>query len=753
MKANKTLLFLATAAMSVGLFASCGKKSGGGSSGSKEKEVSYEKYMEETSRLDYENFPYQICYVDGSLTGDGEEEPEIVFENEPVRFKEAHSPIGRPQVIDELSRYTFNDMFRPANGWEDSRGNRYYINKKDNDHKFKVVTTIEVSIDNEAEFTYTYNQYGFATSVKSSESHPKTDKARMQLLEDITFNWQEVDKLGEYTAVTFEQFKADALEKEAKEHPYKSARVSGTARKIGSGEPALVFNGEVLVKGEHSFYSPRYGEALSEASRKASTIANYSTYFFYKSETLDSLMAIMEMASGTNVIERVVVWNQYGLITSATDKLYGADVENRFSGLYEYHTTISYSQDEATVRITILPGLGRWADGATSKVFDVPYGSYLANIFPVGYQAPTAEGYRQYTSYFADETGKLIHLSTTLLGDMTLTYPFYKGNTPTQFTIRAYPGKSYKVFMQGYESNEPMIVYGDNGGYYFLDGASREVTMTVPETTGLFVNLNHFVYNANIAFSDKNGMLAEGNSMITVFTVGPQAVVFDYACYQLTNLQTISVNARCFENIGKHAFDGCTSLTECYSSAINFGEAAFKGCSNLGSTLNLSETVNIGAGAFEGCESLHLLVPGTVAYDDTYSQNRFIKRNQTFPETWAEDWQGDAIVHYILTLDDFTHESSHVPVGGSVGGVTGTVCFSIYLPGETTYSVRLCAFGSNIVTLLDSGDNILGKTDSTNYDVTISDVSTGTYGGYVIIQIVPTSDASAEYQLDITVNE
>ena len=756
MKKINTFTFVAAVAMSVGLLASCGNKSGGGSHGGKDKEVSYQEYMEAIADLDTEAFPYEICYVDGNVQHYGEPTPAVEFSREPVRFDEPGRPKYRPQSSADLSDYVFNYLFRSAWNYSEDEGATYYINKKDDEHKFKVVTTEEIGINVNCDLTVTYNSLGFPTSVKSGEPHETrglTSRRMATPLKDLTFTWSETDSIDSYTRIKYSAFNEKALENERKEQPFYSGRVNGTFKKYNSKFPTTLEN-EILIRGYSYFYSHKYETELNIVSIRASSFTYQANYFFYYSESLGNLMVVMEMSDRTACLERIITWNSNGLVISVVDSV--VDELNAWTmSEYFYSIDISYSTDVATVTLTLLSGAGAWADGSEVKYLTVNMGSYLGN-FPDGWEHPTATGMTAYGGCLATLDGDLVFYGTQLFENMTLVYPFYKSSsTPAEFKLSAHPGQSLTIRLNALGEDTPILINAGsaNFGFYQQNGQDKTLEYTVPETCVEGTTITFNVYGTRFAFSNSEGPLSEGAAMVSSVAIAGNYEIDDYAFKGLTNLTTVSVRGPNYSRIGDGAFEGCECLEELYGTPIEIGTRAFYGCQSLGSTVFLTSTTSIADDAFVGCRNLTLVTFGTVEYNGMYAQNRFVKRNQIYPEEWAENWSGDAKVMFILNLNDFYHEGSLTEVGTSVP--TGTEAhFTVRLTMEKTYTVTLFASNSNCVAqLVDADGNLLGEVDSSRGgNVEINNVSGGEWGRYIYIHLANSNVNSTDCTLKIVEN-
>ena len=756
MKKINTFTFVAAIAMSVGLLASCGNKSSGGSQGGKDKEVSYTQYMKALEDVDKETFPYAICYIDGTITHVGDPEPYVTFTREPVRFVDAGRPSPRPQASDDLGDFVFNYLFRNAWGYSEEDVATYFINKKDDEHKYKVVYTETVGIDQKSELTITYNSLGFPTSIKNGAAYDvryRVTRRMVTPLKDLTITWSETDTIDSYTKIKYSAFNEKALENERKEQPFYSGRVNGTFKKYNSEFPTTLEN-EILIRGYSYFYSHKYETELNIVSIRASSFTYQANYFFYYSESLGNLMIVMEMSDRTACLERIITWNSNGLVISVVDSV--VDEVNAWTmSEYFYSIDISYSTDAATVTLTLLSGAGAWADGSEVKYLTLNAGSYLGN-FPIGWEDPTATGMSAYGGCLATLDGDLVFYGTQLFEDMTLVYPFYKSSsTPAEFKLSAHPGQSLAIRLNALGEDTPILINAGsaNFGFYQQNGQDKTLEYTVPETCAEGTTITFNVYGTRFAFSNSEGALSDGASMVTSISLAGSGEVDDYAFKGLTNLTTVSVRGPNYSRIGDGAFEGCEYLEELYGTPIEIGTRAFYGCRSLGSTVFLTSTASIADDAFVGCSNLTLVTNGTVEYNGTYAQNRFVKRNQTYPDGWCEGWSGDAKVMFILSLNDFYHEGSLTEVGTSVP--TGTEAhFTVRLTMEKTYTVTLFASNPNCVAqLVDADGNLLGEVDSSRGDnVEINNVSGGEWGRYVYIHLVNSNVNSTDCTLKIVEN-
>ena len=466
---------------------------------------------------------------------------------------------------------------------------------------------------------------------------------------------------------------------------------------------------------------------------------DYDGYFFYYSETLDSLLVIMNMSSGGSVLERVETWNNNGLPTSIKDTKYG--LCTTFGAMRTYNLNFSYSKDAATVTLTILPGLGTWADGSESKTVTVNIGSYLGNAMS-GIATPTCTGLAYRSEYLAKQDGSLINYGDILLDDMTLTYIFYDNSGAPNILTFVDPG-TLILDVTGYTSSTPILVYptdGSRDGFYFTSGAKQTLTYTFKDVKAPASTKSLYVYGANVSLGDEEGPFTKSNCSLSSLTLNQNATIADYA-FAHTCVETVSFQGSVLGSIGNYAFANCQYLQTFYCGRINnIGSHAFyrSGLSGLFTSAYASES--IGEAAFDECEDLYgVLVSFTVLdYRESYQWNRFVKNNQVAPEGWDANWNGDAHIVYELTEDDFSHESSEIPVTGVVGGSSGaeTISFAISFPySETeTYGLYVAAYADNKITIMDAELTVIYETTDSEYQKTVE----GLPGGQLMY--VPAND-------------
>ncbi len=379
MRKLNTLLSVMALSMSVALFTSCGKNNKPKPQG--EKEVSYTEYMKALEGKSRTDADYQICTVYGKVLK-VPEGIEYRFDNSPVRFLDMNNPRVRPQD-DDLSEYVLNNVMSFASYWSDDEGQRYFINKADKEHTYKVIAREQVDEHSYSDTTYTYNNLGIPTSINTSndieivsglitrEDYP------YNLFKELTFTWNKKDTVGTFERVTYEEFHAKALEHEAAECSYQSGLINGTYRQLGTGN-TVTLEDEVLTKGSY-FEDPLRRVDLSEVfTRRLSSVPNYGYYYFYYSSKEQALMYYEEISNENSYIERVWTFNQYGLVISVQDALKGPEAFP-FKA-YEYHLTMTYSNDQATITVTLLSGLGKFNGNVDRLTVTAQYGAYLGNV-------------------------------------------------------------------------------------------------------------------------------------------------------------------------------------------------------------------------------------------------------------------------------------------------------------------------------------------------------------------------------------
>ena len=716
-------------------------------------EVSYEDYMAALEGKSFNDASYKKCLINGTVKDYAESSVLASFTDEPVRFDDMSRPRVRPQGYG-VNSYAMNYVMGFASYFSKEDDNVYYLNKGNEETPYMVKYQEYVAEDVFATITYVFNADGLTVSAKSAVAGVSTDPLvhsalDIRPLKDLTFTWLEKDTVDSYERVDRSTFIEKATAFEGATLEYQSGHANGTIGYCNS-EDIITLENDLLVRGSERFESVKHKYDLIELfHNRASYSPENDSYYLYYSESLDSLMAIMNMASGDSVIERIMVWNNNGLPTSVKDTKFGNC--STFGSTRLYNLAFSYSKDIATVQLTILSGVGAWADGSTSKTVTANVGSYLGNVMST-FTMPTAEGKTIYGSSLARENGQLMNYDEVVTDDMTLTVPFYNNaGSPTIMTFN--DAKSVKFDMQGFTSSEPMIVYltdGSHMGYYFSSGAKQTVELAFKEVKAPVSSKTMYIYGANVAVGDEDGLFSAGNANLASLTLNGNSVVGDYA-FAHTNVRTVSVNAAGISRIGAHAFDGCEELTTLYCGSITeIGAYAFANAGLTGVFTAAINATTIGEKAFDGCEDLYgVIVDYTnVEYKESYQWNRFIKNNQTAPTGWDANWNGDAKIVYKLSEEDFYHGEDAIPITGAVGGPSGedTIAFVYSFPySETeTYSLYVAAYSDNKVTLMQSDLTVIQEVAAPNYEQTV----TGIPGGqYIIIEMYGAESANSNEYL------
>ncbi len=720
------------------------------------KEVTYETYMAALQGKSFNDASYKKCLINGTVKDYAESSVLASFTDEPVRFDDGMSrPRTRPQGYG-VNSYAMNYVMGFASYFSEEDENVYYLNKGNKETPYMVKYQEYVAEDVFATITYVFNADGLTVSVKSAVADVSPDPLvhyalDIRPLKDLTFTWQEKDTIDSYERISRNAFieKAEAFEGATLD--YQSGHANGTIGYCNS-EEIITLENDLLIRGSERFESAKHKYDLIELfHNRASYVPDYDYYYLYYSESLDSLMAIMNMASGDSVIERIMVWNNNGLPTSVKDTTFGNC--STFGSTRLYNLTFSYSKDIATVQLTILSGVGVWADGSTSKTVTANVGSYLGNVMST-FTMPTAEGMTIYGSSLAKENGELMNYSEVVLDDMTLTVPFYNNaGSPTIMTFN--DAKTVKFDMQGFTSSNPMIVYltdSSHVGFYFTSGAKQTIEMAFKVTKAPAPSKTMYIYGANVAVGNEDGLFNLGNANLTSLTLNGNSVVGDYA-FAHTNVATVGVNAAGISRIGAHAFDGCEELSTLYCGSITeIGDYAFANTGLTGVFTAAKGASVIGEKAFDGCGDLYGVVVNytNLEYKEAYQWNRFIKNNQTAPTGWDANWNGDAKIVYELSEEDFYHGENAIPVTGTVGGSSGedTIAFVYSFPySETeTYSLYVAAYANNKVTLMQSDLTVIQEVAAPNYEQTV----TGIPGGYIIIEMYGAESTNAnEYLISL----
>ena len=708
------------------------------------KEVTYETYMAALEGKNFNDAPYKKCLINGTVKEYGESEVLASFADEPVRFTDGMSrPLPRPQYSKDVNTYAMSIVMSFATYWSsDEEGIVLYLNKGNKETPYMVKAQETVAEGVWATTSYVYNAYGVAVSVKSVVNgtvDPLVFNAvDYKEIKDLTFTWLEKDMIDSYENIGYTAFHAKAQEFEAATLEYQSGHANGTVGYCNSEEVLTLEDDLLVAGGSERFKSLNHEYDLIELfHNRASYEPDYASYYFYYSKTLDSLMVIRNMSSGGSVLERVETWNNNGLPTSVKDTKYGSC--EAFGSMRTYNVTLNYSKDAATVRVTLLPGLGVWEDGSETKTVTVNAGTALGNAMN-DVLNPTCSGLTLRSSFLARQDGKLMHYSERLLDDVTLMYVFYDASGAPNILTFVDPS-SIVMDMTGYTSTTPMIAYttdGSNEGFYFMSGAKQTISYTFQETKGLSVSKQLYVYGANISLGNADGPFIKSNCALSSLTLNEKASVLDYA-FAYTCVESVSFQGSTLSSIGSHAFAHCEYLTNFYCGRItSIGDYAFADSGLLGLFTSAMYSDVIGEAAFDECEDLYGVVVNytNLEYKETYQWNRFIKNNQTAPTGWDDNWNGDAKIVYELSEEDFYHGEDAIPITGAVGGPSGedTIAFVYSFPySETeTYSLYVAAYADNKVTLMQSDLTVIQEVAAPNYEQTV----TGIPGGeYIIIEM------------------
>ena len=737
MRKLNTLLSVTVLSMSVALFTSCGKKPTPKPQG--EKEVSYTEYMKALEGKSRTDADYQLCTVYGKVpkVPDG---IEYRFENTPVRFMDMNNPRVRSQDH-ELSDYALHYVMAFASYWSDDEGQRYFINKADKEHTYKVIAREQIDEHSFSDTTYTYNYLGIPTSINTSNdveitSGSITRDYAYQLFKELTFTWNKKDTVGTFERVDYDTFHAKAVEHETAECSYVSGLINGTYRQLGTGNTVTLEN-ETLIKGTY-FNDPLRKDDIEEVFlRRLSTVPNYDYYYFYYSQSEHALMYYEEISNENSYIERVWTFNQYGLVISVQDALKGPEAFPFKAN--EYHLTMTYSNDRATITVTLLAGMGAWEDGSTTKTVTADYGAYLGNAVGA-VTAPTAEGMSLYGSSLAKTTGELVYYGDKLYGDITLVYPFYKNESSTFIQVTARPSLELKFKLTGFDSTTPVLCTDTEGkGMYYMPSSETHIfDYTFSTSTTLDSTRNFNLWGSNLMLSDNDGPLAEGNNKVSFIALSPSVTkIEDYAYKGLTGIVNVNHggSGSLRLEIGNYAFYECSiQKLNVNPRVVKIGDFAFALSGLTGIVTWLGYAEEIGHAAFDECDDLvGLFIQPKLTYNETYQYNRFSKPD--LPEGFVEDWNGDANILYQLSAYDFQHEESTIDVSAIVGHQE-TIMFGLYLT-TGTYQANITAANSGVgsIQILDINGNNIGSvsgTDIPNYK-TISDI---TGGNFYIVKVV-----------------
>lgn len=713
-------------------------------------EVSYSDYMAALQGKNFDDGSYQKVLINGSVKTYGEATPLAEFHDEPVRFKGEMTPVLRPQNSYPVSEYAMNSVMGFASYWSEDDEAKFYLNKGNEQTPYMVEVNEPVADGVTAKRTQVYNKDGYTLSDKSVVNSAPTDPlinyaVDYRPLRDLTFTWCEKDTIDSYQIISYDSFKEKAQAFESAECEYLSGHANGTVGYCNSEDIVTLENDLLIPSSSDKFESAKNRDLLIELfHNRASYTSDYDAYFFYYSESLDSLMAIMNMASGDDVLERVIVWNSNGLPTSVKDTKYGSC--STFGATKVYDLAFTYSKEAATITLTILSGVGAWEDGATQKVITVNVGSYLGSALSE-FEMPTCEGMITYGSNLVRENGRLIHYSERIYDDMTLTVPFYSNEGAPTILMFADPS-SIEFTMQGFDSNKPMLAYltdGSNDGFYFTSGAKQTLEYTFRETKALASKKTIYFYGANVALGDENGLFNKRNASLVSLSLNGNATISDYA-YAKTCVTEVTVYADGLETVGAHAFENCEELTVLNCGYIhNIGAYAFANSGLDGLFAAAEEAVTIGENAFNGCDDLvGVITPSEVTYHTTYMEN---KVNFVIPEGWDSNWNGDGQKVARVNSDSFIHEGADINIGGFVGSVTTKQVFTMLLSSISKYSSYISADGNCKVTLKSADGTVIDYVESgTDYYKTVESIEGGQW---LVVEVVALSDQSAHFTFNI----
>ena len=715
-------------------------------------EASYEDYMAALEGKSFTDATYEKCLINGTVEDYAESEELASFENEPIRFiGDITRPTNRPQKDYEVTEYAMSFVMSFATNWSNDEDVKFYLNKGNQETPYKVEAMEFVSAEVEAKSTYIYNSVGMLTSVKSVIANAPVDPLINYALDikpvkDLTFTWLDKDTIDSYTRVSINAFHEKAEAFEGADCSYQSGHVNGT---IGycSSETVNTLTNELVVRGgSDRFKSINYTSEIANLYHNtASMITDAGRDYFYYSESLGSLMAIRYFVAGLeDIIERTLVWNNNGLPTMAKDNTFG-DI-SLFGSSPIYDLSFAYSNDIETVTLTILSGVGAWADGSTSKTITANAGSYLGAVMSE-IDMPTCEGMITYGSNLARENGRLIHYSERIYDDMTLTVPFYN-NAGSPSILTFVEPSSLKFTMEGFASDQPMLAYltdSSNEGFYFTSGAKQTLEYTFKETRAPASTKTIYFYGANVALGDENGLFHKRNASLVSLSLNGNATVSDYA-YANTGVTEVTVYADGLETVGAHAFENCEELTVLHCGYIhNIGAYAFANSGLNGLFVAAAEAVTIGENAFNGCDDLvGVITPSEVAYNTTYMEN---KVNFVIPEGWHANWNGGAQKVARVDNGSFKHEGADINVGGFVGSVTTKQVFTMLLSNISKYSSYISADGDCRVTLKSADGTVIDYVETgTDYYKTVESIEGGQW---LVVEVVALSDQSAHFTFNI----
>lgn len=713
-------------------------------------EVSYNDYIAALEGKNFNDGSYQKVLINGSVKTYSESTILAEFHDEPVRFKgEMTRPVPRPQNSYAVNEYAINSIMGFATDWSEDDEAKFYLNKGNEQTPYMVEINESVANGVTAKRTMVYDKDGYTLSDKSVVNSAPTDPlinyvAYYHPLIDLTFTWCEKDTIDSYQSISYDSFKEKAQVFENATCEYLSGHANGTVGYCDSEDIVTLENDLLIPSSMDKFESAKNRDLLIELfQNRASCISDDDTYYFYYSESLDSLMAIMNMVSSEDILERVITWNNNGLPTSVKDTKYGSC--STFGPEKVYDLAFTYSKEAETITLTILSGVGAWTDGTTQKVITANVGSYLGAAMSK-FVMPTCEGMIIYGNTLARENGRLIHYSERIYDDMTLTIPFYS-NEGSPTVLKFSNPSSIEFTMQGFDSNKPMLGYltdDSNDGFYFTSGAKQTLEYTFKISKVAVRTKTVYFYGADVALGDENGLFIPTNDSLTRLTLNGNSTIANYA-YANTNLTDVSVNAAAIETIGAHAFENCEKLENLYCGAIhNIGAYAFANTGLTGVFTASKNATTIGEKAFDGCESLTgVLVNSTFTYVNASSVspsgklNYFRQDQQPVPEGWNANWNGDAKVLHELTDGSFYYKETAIDVGGYIGGSIGeeTFTFAMFLTQNKTYTIHVSALANDDITvsLIDGTEVVKAAHGSeSNYDKTVTGVSGGQW---IIIEV------------------
>lgn len=581
---------------------------------------------------------------------------------------------------------------------------------------------------------------------------------------DLTIDWYEEDVVDGYEAVSKAAF-ADKLTAcgSITSSGYKSGVVNGTTKYYPEGfEEAVTYDNVKIAYDSVGDSFIQLGEdinaktfslieyPLSELYPELIRDSNYA--FLYTSE--DGFLAQFPIQKSSNAyVDVTMKFNNFGMATELHEV--PVFMNKRAADFIDYSDlAITYSQDEATVRVTILPGLGSF-DGVSSMTYEIPYNVALGAITSLTtFVLPTSSTYALNQNGYARADGSVMGVNDPVTSDITLTALFFDASAMavlTSFDYASYGESKEQTIKFNYEVSDslvdtPIMVTINNAVAYAVNGNSLSFVID-SEVAASGSAFNIFGKVKNISFSDENGPLSSGNKIIkSVGYYGSSLTgVKDYGCYQLPNLESFSHGSNTFA-IGAHAFDGCAKLKTMNFHGSSIGEYAFAN-TGLEGFVVLNGYPTIAPTAFDGVTGIDaFFVAYAILTEDSYGQLRFNKSNQALPEGYDASWIGDVPFGYYLITESFMKDGAATDITlGISGGTNGAnLWFQIRLEAGS-YDLKVAGYGADgtvsiyhqddlstpILTSEGAGGvavtNTINPTSNTSYYILVSSPAKGNY--------------------------